>query len=109
MKEEEKVAKNHQKMNMVASKLYSSQLRNSEIESEETRGIVVRKSEIGVAREQVNEFRRNNVNQNQKRSLEKRTDLIIQQAKPKTDFKMKIEALLEQKLTIDPSLRSPEK
>ena len=41
-------------MNMIASKLYSSQLCNSEIESEETKGIVVRKSEVGVAREQVN-------------------------------------------------------
>ena len=90
---------------MVASKLYSSQL-HSELASQETEGIVVRKSEVGVSRQQVNKLRRDDVKNIQKKSLDKRTELIIQQTKPKTDFKAKIEAILEEKLNLDPEDRT---
>ena len=63
---------------------------------------------MGVATEKVNQLRRSDLKNKQKKSLQKRTELIIQQIKPKTNFKAKIEALLEEKLNMDPQMKTVE-
>ena len=83
---------------MISSKIFSANQSRAEVESEDNRGIVIRQSEVGKATEVINHLRRQEVNNNFKRNLEKRTELMNQQNKPKTDFRSKIEAILEEKL-----------
>lgn len=63
---------------------------------------------MGVAKDNLNKFRREDVKNNKTKNLDKRTELIIQQVKPKTDFKAKIESLLEEKLNIPFELKNSE-
>ena len=67
---------------------------------------MVRRSEVGVSKDNLNKFRRDDVKNNKTKSLDKRTELIMQQVKPKTDFKAKIESLLEEKLKMAPELKT---
>ena len=63
---------------------------------------------MGVSTDKINTFRGDEVKQQQKRSLDKRMNLIIHENKPRTDFRVKIEHLLEEKLNMPGESRNVE-
>lgn len=86
-KEQENIKNSNSKIDIIAAKAYSFNDNHSYIVSEENQGITMKVSEIGIMGSTLSQYKLEEVRKHQNNHIEKRTELLIKEKRPKIDFK----------------------